>query len=142
MNRVGRLSQANRGNDSVTIHTATIFIYYILVNNIYLMYFCMYYITIKVGSSLWSWNYTHFQFNIYYNSILCLYMLIPWVTGQNGSGQNGTDKMVWTIPCGSSCLHEGGSICLVPPDPFYRYFRSGGSIYWYPRTTLGGPNPT
>src|SRR6218665_3466701 len=20
----------------------------------------------------------------------------PWVTGQNGSGQNGTDKMVWT----------------------------------------------
>jgi len=25
-----------------------------------------------------------------------------------------------------------------PPDPFYRYFRSGGSIYWFPRTALGG----
>jgi len=36
------------------------------------------------------------------------------------------------------CLHDGGSICLVPPDPFNRYFRSGGSIYWSPRTALWG----
>src|SRR6218665_970467 len=26
------------------------------------------------------------------------------------------------------CLHDGGSICLVPPDPFYRYFRSGDRL--------------
>ena len=24
-------------------------------------------------------------------------MPLAWVLGQNGSGQNGTDKMVWTI---------------------------------------------
>jgi len=40
------------------------------------------------------------------------------------------------------CLHDVGSICLVPPDPFYRYFRSGGSIYWSPGPLYGGPNPT
>ena len=36
------------------------------------------------------------------------------------------------------CLHAGGPICLVPPDPFYRYFRSVGSIYWSHPTALGG----
>jgi len=36
------------------------------------------------------------------------------------------------------CLHDGRSICLVPPDPFYRYYQSGGLIYWFPRTALGG----
>ena len=30
------------------------------------------------------------------------------------------------------CLHDVGSIFLVPSDPFYRYFRTGGSIYWSP----------
>ena len=47
---LGRLSQANRGNDSVAIHTATIFIYYILFNTIYFMYFsCIIIITIKIA---------------------------------------------------------------------------------------------
>jgi len=37
-----------------------------------------------------------------------------------------------------NCLHDGGSICLVPPDPFYRYFRSRGIDLLVPRTALGG----
>ena len=36
------------------------------------------------------------------------------------------------------CLHDGGSICLVPPDPFYRYFRSGDRFIGSPKTALGG----
>src|SRR6218665_837284 len=46
--RVNRTTQTNRGNDSVTIHTATIFII-ILFNNIYFMYYFMYYITFIVA---------------------------------------------------------------------------------------------
>jgi len=43
---VNRTRQMNRGNDMivdiVTIYTVTIFIYYILFNNIYFMYYFMY----------------------------------------------------------------------------------------------------
>jgi len=35
------------------------------------------------------------------------------------------------------CLHDEIDL-FIPPDLFYRYFRSGGSIYWSPRTALGG----
>src|SRR6218665_3959711 len=76
--RTNRTTQTNRGNDSVTIHTVTIFIYYILFNNIYFMYYFMYYNYNIQSRIIWYWNYTRFQFNIlYYNSILCLYILIP-----------------------------------------------------------------
>src|SRR6218665_3302627 len=65
---------------------------------------------------IWSWNYTHFQFHIYYNtSILCLYILIP-----------------------ADLFTRWGIDLFSPPDPFYRYFWSGGSIYSSPRTALGG----
>jgi len=40
------------------------------------------------------------------------------------------------------CLHDGGSICLVPADPFYRYFRFGGIDLLVPRIALGELNPT
>jgi len=36
------------------------------------------------------------------------------------------------------CLHDGGSISLAPPDPIYRYFRSGGSVDRF----RGEKNPT
>ena len=36
------------------------------------------------------------------------------------------------------CLHDRRSICLVHPDPFSRYFRSGGIDLLVPRTALGG----
>src|SRR6218665_1834127 len=36
------------------------------------------------------------------------------------------------------CLHDGGSICLVPPDPFYRYFRSGGIYLLVPPDRFRG----
>src|SRR6218665_1635636 len=36
------------------------------------------------------------------------------------------------------CLRNEASIYLVPPDQFYRYFRSDRSIYWSPRTALRG----
>src|SRR6218665_1700087 len=75
--RVNGTTKTNRGNDSVTIHTVTIFIYYILFNNIYFMYCFMYYNFPSCITCIWSWNYTHFKFNIYYNSILCLDILNP-----------------------------------------------------------------
>ena len=46
---VNRTTQTNRGNDSVTIHTVTIFIYYILFNNAYFKYYFICYITFKVA---------------------------------------------------------------------------------------------
>jgi len=36
------------------------------------------------------------------------------------------------------CLHDGGSIYLVSPDKFYRYFRSGGIDLLVPPDRLRG----
>ena len=35
-------------------------------------------------------------------------------------------------------VYTMGIDLFSPPDPFYRYFWSGGSIYSSPRTALGG----
>ena len=40
------------------------------------------------------------------------------------------------------CLHDEGSIYLVPRISSTGSFGPGGSIYWFPRTALGGPNLT
>src|SRR6218665_2204477 len=45
------------------------------------------------------WHNIQMPTNIYINNIHMhtnIYIYIYMVTGQNGSGQNGTDKMVWT----------------------------------------------
>src|SRR6218665_684694 len=33
---------------------------------------------------------------LWHTPYIYIYAYVYWVTGQNGSGQNGTDKMVWT----------------------------------------------
>src|SRR6218665_851783 len=71
--RINRKTQTNRGNDSVKIHMVTI----ILFNNIYFMYYFIYYNYNIQSRIIWYWNYTRFQFNIlYYNRIICLFILI------------------------------------------------------------------
>src|SRR6218665_657752 len=98
---VNRTTQTNRGNDGVTFYTATIFIYYILFKIFISCIITCINIQCRI-TCIWPWNYTHFQFNIYYNSILCLYIFIP-----RGS--------VYTM---------GGIDLFSPPDPFHWYFRS------------------
>jgi len=79
----------------------------------------MYYITIKVALPVpaWSWNYTHFQFNIYYNSISCLYNLIP-----RGSVYTIGDRLKLFSPSGS----------VLPA-----FLVRGIDLYLVPRTALG-----
>jgi len=38
-------------------------------------------------------------------------------------------------------LHDGGTDLFSLPDPFYRYFWSGGSIYWSPGPFYGDRIP-
>src|SRR6218665_2762011 len=112
------MSQANKGNDSVTIHTATYYLYIRPTYSLIIFISCIFHVLYNTQSRItriWSWNYMHFQFNIYYNSILCLYILI-------------SRGYVYTMVVD----------LFSPPDTFYRYLRSGGSIYWSLRTALGG----
>jgi len=79
------------------------------------MYYFMLYNTQSRITCIWSWNYTHFQFNIYYNSILCFYIFIP---------------------CGS--VYTMGDRFVYSPESVLPVF----SVRWIdllvPRTALGG----
>src|SRR6218665_422899 len=109
--RVNRTKQTNRRNDSVT---ATIFIYYILFNNMYFMYYfhVLYNIQSRI-TCIWSRNYMHFQFNIYYNSILCLYIWIP-----RGSVYTMGDQFVYSPRIRSTGVFGPGDRFIGPLDCF------------------------
>ena len=116
MNRVGATQSSEQRNNRVTIHTATIFIYYILFNNIYFMYFFMYYITIKIALPVSGLGIIRI-FNLIC-IIIVFYACTFWSPG--------------------NLFTRLGIDLFSPPNPFYRYFRSRGIDLLVPRTSLGG----
>src|SRR6218665_574330 len=116
MNRVGGTQSSEQRKRSVNhSYGYTInFIYYTLFNNIYFMYFFhVLYNNQSRITCFWSWNYAHLQFNINYNSILCLYIFdLPRIYSHDVGS-------IYLVPrIRSTDIFDPGIDLLVPPNRF------------------------